>query len=115
MTEKETNAAAIYSTQQFAKISGRDERAIKKAIKNKIVIPDDIIPSKGRYGFTYAFSEQTIRDYCTRLGLEPDFDAISDPLKLRRLIRGQRKLSRSLKRLRKNILSSSQQAFIFFR
>jgi len=82
MTEINVATKPMYTTKQFAAIVGRDESTIKQHIKREVIKPDDIQTSSGRAGFRYLFSEETIRKYSNRVGLTPNFDAISDPLKL---------------------------------
>lgn len=82
MTEINVATKPMYTTKQFAEIAGRDISTIKYHIKKKFINPDDIKTHRGRSGFCYLFSEETIRSYCEHIGMTPNFDAISDPLKI---------------------------------
>jgi len=68
----------MYSTVDTSRILGLSDYRIKKAIKKNILIPDNIEEWRGKQGFRYMFSEETISKYATKIGITPVFDAIKN-------------------------------------
>ena len=72
---------AFYSTVEVRKILTLSEARIKKAMKQKLLVPDNIESWRGKQGFRYLFSKDAICKYAEKVGIVPVFDAVDKKVK----------------------------------
>lgn len=60
-----------YSSTEIAHITGLSTQTIRKYVKQGALKPTDIVKAGGRSGFRYIFTEQSVKDFCDRIGIVP--------------------------------------------
>ena len=71
---KEVDGKKLYTVKEVAYILGVNVKRIKAAEQTRKLIPDDLVPHRGRYAMAYVFSEDTILDYARKTGLNAVFE-----------------------------------------
>ncbi len=72
MTEKE--GKRYYTVAEVASILGIQKKRVHSAYQTRKLIPDDMVASGGRQGFSYVFSEDSVKAYARKIGIEPIFE-----------------------------------------